>query len=89
MTPEAYIKVREDAAVWREVDGETVLLNLSSASYLGINASGSLLWSAIVEGATRSGLTDLLIERFGLDHQRATRDVDEFLETCRAHGLIE
>jgi hypothetical protein len=89
MTPESDIKVRQDAAVWREVDGETVLLDLSSASYLGINASGSTLWSAIVGGASRSRLVDLLVERFGLEPERATHDVEAFLTTCRARGLIE
>lgn len=89
MTPECDIKVRRDNAVWREVDGETVLLDLSSANYLGINASGSMLWAAIVDGASSARLVDLLVDRFGLEPERATHDVDEFLTTCRARGLIE
>jgi hypothetical protein len=89
MTPEKNIEVRQQAAVWREVDGETVLLDLSSASYLGMNSAGSLLWTAITQGTNRSRLVALLVDRFALEHDRATHDVDEFLATCRERGLIK
>lgn len=89
MTPESDIKVIQRAAVWREVDGETVLLDLSSASYLGMNGPGSMLWSAIVGGASRSRLAELLVERYEVRPEQAAADVTDFLGACRARGLIE
>lgn len=83
------IKVRDGAAVWREIDGETILLALRASAYLGLNQTGTILWEAMVGGATAADLTDLLVERFDIDRGHATSDVAAFVEGCRAHGLLE
>jgi hypothetical protein len=81
--------VRRDAAVWREVDGETVILDLASGSYLGLNATGTQLWAALVDGASQADLVTVLVDSFAVDAEQALLDVDRFLETCRARGLVE
>ncbi|TQN37944.1 coenzyme PQQ synthesis protein D (PqqD) [Blastococcus colisei] len=89
MTAEGELRVRRDAAVWREIDGETVVLDVASGSYLGLNATGSQLWGALVEGASRADLVSLLVQHFAVTPEEAGRDVDQFLDTCRARGLVE
>jgi hypothetical protein len=89
MSDDHDIVVRREAAVWREVDGETILLDLRTADYVGINGSGSLLWEAMVAGTTRAELVQLLVSTFGLDEERAREDVELFLSACRGRGLIE
>lgn len=89
MPSDGEFTVRRDAAVWREVDGETVVLDLASASYLGINATGTMLWAAILDGAGYDRLVSILVSSFDLDTARAREDVDRFLATCRARGFIE
>lgn len=83
------IKVREDMASWREVDGETIVLQLGQSMYLGINGSGTVLWPAMVTGATRSALQALLIETFSIDSAQAEADVDSFIDSCRERDLLE
>lgn len=83
------IKARQGAAVWREIDGETVLLHLESSMYLGLNATGTTLWPAIVQGTDRDRLVDLLVDRYDVDRGTAGDDVDAFLEVCREHALLE
>lgn len=82
------IKVREGAAVWREIDGETVLLALDSSLYLGLNATATTLWPAMVEGTTRANLVKLLVDTYDVDIDRAGRDVDAFVAGCREHDLL-
>lgn len=83
------IKVREGAAVWRELDGETVLLHLESSLYLGLNKTGTVLWPAMVAGTTRDELVARLVDAYGVEEEHAARDVDAFLDACRQQGLLE
>lgn len=89
MSDAQLIKVRDDAAVWREIDGETVVLDLTSAQYLGLNRSGTRLWSAIVAGSTEDDLIAVLVQDFDVSPERAAVDVQDFLALCRKRGLVE
>lgn len=83
------IQVREGAAVWREVAGETVVLVLQSSLYLGVNEAGSVLWPAMVEGTTADQLAGALQARFQLTDEQARADVAAFVAACRDQGLLE
>ena len=87
--PPDRVKLREGAAAWREVDGETILLDLSTSEYLGVNRTGTVLWPSIVVGTTRTELVDHLIAEFGVDRREGEADVDAFLRACEAHNLLE
>jgi hypothetical protein len=83
------LKLREAAVAWREVDGEAMLLDLRSSTYLATNPSGTLLWRRLAEGTTRDALVDALVETFGIPTAHAAADVDAFLEDCRARELVD
>ncbi|HUP72467.1 MAG TPA: PqqD family protein [Acidimicrobiales bacterium] len=83
------VKLREGAASWREIDGETILLDLESSKYLGLNRAGTVLWPAIVTGSSRDELIGRLVSEFDLERDRAARDVDAFIATCRDRNLLE
>ena len=83
------LKLREGAVAWQQVDGETILLDLEASTYLGINHSGSVLWPALVDGATREDLVTRLRETYDVPEHEAAMDVDAFLRTCRERGFLE
>lgn len=87
--PSTVWRVRRGAGVWREVDGEIVLLDLEHKAYVGINGSGAVLWRALVEGATRPELADLLSRTYALAAEDAEQQVADFVEACRARDLLE
>jgi Coenzyme PQQ synthesis protein D (PqqD) len=74
---------------WQQIDDETVLLDLADSKYLGANASGSVLWTALADGATRPALVERLCERFEVSPDQAGADVDAFLLSCRERGYLE
>jgi len=82
------LRLRAADLHWREVEGEVVALDMADSEYLSINASGTPLWAALREGATRDELVSRLRERHDLDAATAERDVDAFLAQLRERGLL-
>ena len=83
------LRLRQDAATWRDVDGEVVVLDLVASRYLGINGSGRVLWLALADGATESERTGALVREFGVPEDRARADVLAFVGDLRRRGLLE
>jgi len=81
-------KLRDDALHWRQIEDEVVAVDMKTASYLGANPAGALLWPALAAGATREELGALLVERFGIDEAQASTDVEAFLAQLGEAGLL-
>jgi hypothetical protein len=82
------LRLRDAALDWREIEGELVALDLSESRYLAVNRTGKVLWSALVEGATRDDLVERLVETFGIERTRAEQDVDAFTAELESRGLL-
>jgi Coenzyme PQQ synthesis protein D (PqqD) len=82
------LALNEERVMWREVDDEVIVLDKRTWTYMGINGSGAVLWREIAGGSTRPRLVARLLDAFGIDEERAGRDVDAFLELLRTHGLL-
>ncbi len=73
MDDETIISIDTEQVLAREVDGETVILDLSTQRYVGGNRSVSALWPLLERGASLE-LTARLVEEFGIDAERAGAD---------------
>jgi hypothetical protein len=50
-------------AIFRDLDGEAVILDLQSGTYFGLNAVGAHIWQLLVrDGALRTAFDDLCRE---------------------------
>lgn len=70
-------------------DGGSVLLNLESELYFGLNAVGSLLWNALQAGDTYETAVARIQERFDVDRDRVDADVVSLLDQLDAKDLLE
>jgi hypothetical protein len=73
---------------WQVIDGEVIALEARRSHYLAANPAGAILWRALEDGSTRSGLAERLIETYGIDRERALADVDVYLGQLAAQGLL-
>lgn len=73
----------------KDVDGETVLLDLESSTYFGLNPVGSLVWSLLAE-AERSldEIAQAVAEEYDVDPATAAEDITALASDLKAHGLI-
>lgn len=79
--------------ILRSVAGEHMLIPVGETvfEYNGIfmiTESGKFLWENIVNGTDKNELADLLAKEYGIDSATALEDVNEFIETLKAFGIV-
>lgn len=84
------VTLSEDV-VAREVAGETVLLNLASGTYFGLNAIGGLIWKWLDEedGCSLADISQRIAEKFDISSEDAQRDVLDLAKALAENGLLE
>ena len=78
---------RHPDVAWQQIGDEAVVMSLGEGRVLGLNASGTLVWS-LVEERNEDGLVAALVERFATDERQAREDVRGFLTLLRERGLV-
>ena len=86
---ERRLQLRDGGVDWKVVEDETIVLDLQGSRYFSINATGTLLWPLLAEGATRTQLIAAVTRRGGVSPADAGRDVDAFCAELAAAGLLE
>ncbi len=69
-----YVKRNEDKFLLSEVDGETVLMNIESGHYFGLNDISTAIWNKIGSGKKISQVVDDLLEEFDIDRTTCEQD---------------
>ena len=78
---------RHPDVAWQQIGDEAVVMSLGEGRVLGLNPTGTLLWS-LVEERDEDGLVAAVVERFATDEGRAREDVRGFLTLLRERGLL-
>jgi hypothetical protein len=81
------IEISEDV-LFQEVSGETVLLDLASEQYFGLDAVGTRIWALLNEGAAAEAVVDTLLAEYAVERETLAADVDELLARLAEVGLI-
>jgi hypothetical protein len=82
------LTLRESELPWRQVEGDVVALDLAASRYLGVNATGALLWERLAAGTTEADLVAALAAAHPQAQDRAAADVAAFLGELRRRGLL-
>lgn len=77
-----------DDAVAREVGGETVLLDLASGTYFGLNEVGARIWQLLEDGQSPEKACDLILETYEVERDVLERDTIALLGQLLERGLI-
>ena len=84
---------KEKNYVTREIEGETILVPIRSHagdldSIYTLNEVGTLIWN-LIDGRTLVGqMVKAVCDVYGVAKEEAEKDVDEFLASLHAAGLI-
>ena len=77
-----------DDVVFRDLAGESVLLNLSTGTYFGLDAVGTRLWHLIAEHGLTASVIETILAEYDVDALRLQKDVDALIDQLLAKGLL-
>ncbi len=80
---------RSDDALFQEVDGQAVLLDLASELYFGLNPVGTRIWTLLGEDDRLQRVSDRLCEEYAADPARISSDLLTLVEQLAAAGLVK
>jgi hypothetical protein len=83
------LRLRPDDLNWREIDGEVVAVDAETSTYLSANPAGALLWQMLAGGSTREAMAQRLVDEYGIELERASADIDAFVNALQTRGLLE
>ena len=73
----------------RLVGDETVLLDLQSGMYFGLDAVGQRIWDSVSGGETLAAAVDVVTTAYDVDVDQAKADAIEFVASLVERGLLE
>ena len=78
-----------DGVLVRELQGESVLLNINTESYFGLDDVGTRMWAALTSSPSIQAAFDILLAEYEVDSAQLLADLRNFIEKLAALGLIE
>lgn len=78
-----------DDVVFRELDGEAILLNLGSGIYFGLDPIGTRMWQLIEQHGRLDAVLADLRDEYDAPADTLTRDLLRLASELMAKGLLE
>lgn len=82
------VRIVEDV-VYRELEGEMVLLNLRTGVYFGLDAVGTRIWQLLEERCTVAQISERLAGEYEVTPALCEQDVRAFMTALRDNALVE
>jgi len=78
-----------DTVLFRELDGESVLLNLKTESYLGLDSIGTRMWTVLTTQPSIQAAYEALLGEYEVAPDVLRKDVETLLGQMIERGLVE
>lgn len=72
----------------RQAGAETVILDLNSGTYFGLDPVGTRVWELMGKGKTLGEICDTMLDEYGVTPEALQRDVLELAENLLKQKLI-
>ena len=72
----------------RLVDDETVLLDLESGMYFGLDGVGKRIWESVTDGISLGDIAAIITAEYEVEEEQALKDVIEFASNLVERGLL-
>ena len=85
----ARLAAKESVLINTFDDGESVLLNLDTEHYFGLNDSGSRMWELLTSEPTVDAAYSALQAEFDIDADTLRSDLAAFVDDLVEHQLVD
>jgi hypothetical protein len=72
----------------RTVGDETVILDLATGTYFGLDPVGARIWELLGEGMTLAEVCDRMLEEYEVAREELERDTLKLAQDLAAQGLV-
>ncbi|HYK85878.1 MAG TPA: PqqD family protein [Ktedonobacteraceae bacterium] len=79
---------RNSSILWRELDGEAVLLSPSAGSSYNLNPVGTFIWKLLDGKHTPADIATAICEVYEVEFEQALQDVQAILADMRTNNLL-
>jgi hypothetical protein len=73
----------------QQFEGESVLLNVNSGHYFGLDEVGSRMWNVLTTSESIENAFQTLLAEYAVDAESLRRDLDSFLKRLLELGLVD
>ncbi len=77
-----------DNVLFRELEGESVILDLDSEQYFGLDEVGTRIWQLITEADSIGATIDELVAEYDVEAEVLREDLSELIDTLVDKGLL-
>lgn len=85
---DSQLSISADVMV-RQVGDETVLLDLKTERYVGLDGVSTRIWQVLTAEGTVQAAYDTLLAEFDVDPERLRADLEDFVQELLQFGLVE
>lgn len=72
----------------RQVGDETVILDLASGNYFGLDPVGARVWQLVTEGKSVAQVCAIVLTEYQVTPEQLERDLERLFGQLSAHGLL-
>jgi len=82
--------VRSPNALWTELDGQFMLMNIEDGSYYEMSGIGGVIWQMLETPRSEAEIVETILNSYQVEREQCAQDVRAFLEKLVAtHVLSE
>lgn len=78
-----------DDVIFRELDGEAIILNLATGYYFGLDGVGTRLWALLSEPGGLRHAVDVMAGEYEIDRLALERDALDLMNALVDKGLLQ
>ena len=78
-----------DGVLVRELQGESVLLNINTESYFGLDDVGTRMWGVLAASPSVEAAYETLLSEYEVEPERLRADLRQFIDKLKELGLIK
>ena len=82
------LKPNSDEVAAKILDGEAILINLSSGMYYSLDSVGSFIWSIIEAGHSQESIAESVADHYGIAKGTAIQDVATLIAELTRENLV-
>ena len=80
---------RNGAVLWRELDGEAVLLDPAEGCTYNLNRVGTLIWKLLDGNHTADDIASAISQEFEVEPEQALQDMEHLFDEMHQHKLLQ